>query len=303
MTDESDIQQSRKFEMQKYLDSLTGLYKTSLLQNSEIYDIASAHTNQFFDISAESILRDSRIIKVLRYAIAPSISQMKFGQFFGMNSIDKFERDRVTIGTKKYCDLQHIASEMASFIGKNLDRKRFAWLDSPDMDCIDLAHSYAKNWTCSIAADQNAQTKYRNWRKDQQEHAIASQLVAMGYTKSSYKGVINAYTDINIGEYTQELRVRGRTLQKADLIARSKRKTKRLVLIEAKAVGVELDSTKRIKECCDKSSDWRSSAALNEPKVAVVIAGFFNPKGIQNLRASEIEVVWEHRLSDLERLL
>ena len=45
------------------------------------------------EINSKSILSDSRIIKILRYSICPSISQMKFGQFFGINSIEKFEND------------------------------------------------------------------------------------------------------------------------------------------------------------------------------------------------------------------
>ena len=96
--------------------------------------------------------------------------------------------------------------------------------------------------------------------------------------------------------------MQGRTRQKADLAVRSKR-TKRLVLIEAKAVGVEIDSTKRIKECCDKAGDWQSAPRLDAPDVVAVIAGFFNPTGLANLRASKIHVVWEHRLADLGKLL
>ena len=81
-------------------------------------------------------------------------------------------------------------------------------------------------------------------------------------------------------------------------ITRSK-KTKKLVLIEAKAVGVEIDSTKRIKECCDKANDWKSSDDLANSEVLTVIGGFFNETGIRNLKASNIRVIWEHRLKDL----
>jgi hypothetical protein len=86
------------------------------------------------------------------------------------------------------------------------------------------------------------------------------------------------------------------------VIARSK-KTNKLVLIEAKAVGVEIDSTKRIKECCNKANDWKAGRDLSNPVVATVIAGFFNSTGIRNLLASNISVVWEHRLSDLSNIL
>lgn len=304
MSLEDDLKCSREHEMRTYLNSMKAMYENALAQNGELYGIARESTEDFQNITAAAICADSRIIKILRYAIAPSISQMKFGQFFGMGSVDKFENDRLEPETAKYEALCRIAPQIAQFATENLDHNRFIWIREDAGRITDrlLASEYAKGWTCSIAADQNAQTRYRNWRKNLHEHAIATELVKLGYTKSSFTGIVRKDTDIKIGEFTQELRVQGRTRQKADLIARSK-KTKKLVLIEAKAVGVEIDSTKRIKECCDKANDWRSAQALNNPVVATVIAGFFNQTGIQNLLASEIRVVWEHRLKDLEEIL
>lgn len=304
MSLDRNLKQSREYEMRTYLDSMRAMYDNALAQNGEIYDIARTSTQDFRKITPAAIKADSRIIKILRYAIAPSISQMKFGQFFGMGSIDKFEKERLEAGSAKHNALCKIAPGIAKFATENLDGNRFLWVSNPKrkLSDISLASDYAKGWTCSIASDQNAQTRYRNWRKDQQEHAIASALVALGYTKSSYRGIVTKHTDIKIGEFTQELKVKGRTRQKADLIVRSK-KTKKLVLIEAKAVGVELDSTKRIKECCDKANDWKSGRNLDKPVVATVIAGFFTSTGIQNLLASRISVIWEHRLPDLSKIL
>ena len=304
MSLDRDLKQSRDYEMRTYLDSMKAMYDNALAQNGEIYDIARSSTQDFQNITAAAVTADSRIIKILRYAIAPSISQMKFGQLFGMGSIDAFENDRLEVGSAKHAALCKIADGIAAFASKNLDGERFLWVSNPEKTISDigLASEYAKGWTCSMAADQNAQTRYRTWRKDQQEHAIASVLVGLGYTKSNYRGIVTKYTDIMIGEFTQELKVRGRTHQKADLIVRSK-KTNKLVLIEAKAVGVELDSTKRIKECCDKANDWKSGRELDKPVVVAVIAGFFTPTGIKNLLASKISVAWEHRLSDLSKVL
>jgi hypothetical protein len=304
MSLELDLKQSREYEMQIYLDSMRAMYDNALAQNGEIYDIATNSTQDFREITTGAIKADSRIIKILRYAIAPSISQMKFGQLFGLGSIDMFENNRLEPGSAKHNALCKIAPQIAEFATKNLDGNRFPWVSNPKRKISDpiLACDYAKGWTCSIAADQNAQTRYRNWRKDQQEYAIASTLVELGYTKSSYRGIVTKNSDINIGEFTQELKVKGRTRQKADIIVRSK-KTKKLVLIEAKAVGVELDSTKRIKECCDKANDWKSGKDLDKPIVATVIAGFFTSNGIQNLLASKISIVWEHRLTDLSKIL
>lgn len=303
MSLELDLKESRKHEMSVYLDSMKAMYENALLQNGDIYDIAATLTDDFARITADAILEDSRIIKILRYAVAPSISQMKFGQIFDLTSIGKYENDKLSPQTARHKSLVAIAPEIAAFAADNLDRTRFMWIEENIADTErTLATEYAKKWTCSIAADQNAQTRYRNWRKDQQEHAIASTIVKLGYTKSSFVGIVSKSTDINLGEYTQEVKVQGRTRQKADLVVRSK-KSKKIVLIEAKAVGVEIDSTKRIKECCDKANDWRSAASLDDPVVVAVIAGFFNSTGIHNLEASKIQVIWEHRLTDFKGVL
>lgn len=298
MTVSKDIAQSRECEMRIYINSMKAMYENALAQNGDVYDIAFDLTNGFKDISEKAILDDSRLIKVLRYAVAPSISQMKFGQFFGLTSIDKFENDRVVTGSAKHRKLTKIAERIAKFASENIDRSRFIWLDDSNLKSA-LALSYAKKWTCSIAADQNAQTTYRNWRKAQQEQAIVTKLISLGYVKSGYSGIIEKQTDINIGEFTQEIKVKGRTIQKADVVFRSK-KSKKLVLVEAKAVGVEIDATKRIKECCDKANDWGAGERLQEPEIVAVIAGFFTENNLDNLAASGVHIVWEHRLSGLE---
>lgn len=296
-----DIAESREYEMKVYLQSMKAMYDNAVAQNGETYDICFTLTKGLREITAKAILEDSRIVKILRYAIAPTISQMKFGQLFGLATSGLFEKDRVVSGSSAHRQLTAIAGRIASFIRTNMDKSRFIWVEDESLATA-LAHDYAKKWTCSILADQNAQTEYRNWRKQQQEQAVVRELVKGGYTRSSFQGTITAHTDIKIGEYKTETKVRGRTVQKADAVFRCK-KTKRLVLVEAKAVGVELDATKRIKECCDKASDWSSSSALDSPVFVAVIAGFFTPTHISNLEASAVTVVWEHRISDLLKSL
>ena len=157
MTIAEDISKSREFEMHTYLNSMNAMYLNALAQNGDIYDITFDLTEGFSKISGNAVIEDSRIIKILRYSIAPSISQMKFGQFFGITSIDKFENDKVSYDTSKYRELVKISDKIADFATRNLDRSRFIWLSDAKLQ-IDLALHYSKKWTCSIAADQNAQT-------------------------------------------------------------------------------------------------------------------------------------------------
>ena len=107
---------------------------------------------------------------------------------------------------------------------------------------------------------------------------------------------------INLGEYSKERKVRGGTSQKADVIVRRKQDGQ-LVLIEAKAVGVQLDAFKRVKESCDKARDWKSNEQLGEVVVVAVIAGFFVEQNLHALRNAGAVIVWEHRLTDFEEVL
>lgn len=47
----------------------------------------------------------------------------------------------------------------------------------------------------------------------------------------------------------------------------------------------------------------KNNLSLDSPEVIAVIAGFFNATGIQNLQASKIKIIWEHRLDDVMELL
>ncbi len=86
------------------------------------------------------------------------------------------------------------------------------------------------------------------------------------------------------------------------MVVRRKRDGK-LVLVEAKAVGVQVDAFKRIKECCDKSRDWMSNASLQSPQVIVVIGGFFAEQNVEALGRANVQIVWEHDLDELRRHL
>jgi hypothetical protein len=295
-----NIRKSRELEIDIFVGQMKSIYEESLKENEALYDITYNATQGFKAINSATILSDSRVIKILRYSVSPTISQMKFGQMFEMTSIEPFEREKHEIGSEKYECLKAVAGKIADFINKNIDEERFWWREktgTPSSNELALV----KKWTCSIAADQNAQTEYRRYRKQLQEKSVAVKLESLGYTLSGFHGVITSINDLKPGEYTLETKVKGRTTQKADLAFRSK-SSNRLVLVEAKAVGVEIDATKRIKECCDKANDWTSRSTLGAPILVAVIAGFFTEKNISNLRASKVLVAWEHDLHAIDAI-
>ena len=115
-------------------------------------------------------------------------------------------------------------------------------------------------------------------------------------------GLVKSPSDVAPGTFIAETKVQASSRQKADLVIRAKSDGE-LVLIEAKAVGVLLDATKRTKECCDKAREWLAAPALGNPRVVAVIGGFFATANITSLENAGVGVVWEHRISDLEDYL
>lgn len=265
-----------------------------------IYDIANDLTDGFRRISADAVIADSRIIQTLRYSMAPAFSQMKMGQVVGISSTAGFEKHKATRG-RTMARLRLVAAAICDRVSQRICHPRFPWLADPSLD-TKANRAIAKAITCNLAADQSAQTKYRTFRKHMQESAIEAKLKELGYVQSPSTTPISRYSDLVPGQYRTESRiVGGREIQKADIVYRSTR-TGNLVLVEAKAVGVQLDATKRVKECCNKASDWRSSRELREPTVIAVLAGHFTATTLANLKASDVKVVWEHRLDMLEGL-
>jgi hypothetical protein len=223
---------------------------------------------------------------------------MKLGQMFGYNSTQPLEEGPAPrIGTAAFNKLQQASTEISYFLSRQIDRSRFIWLDQPEQ-ATELALRYAKNWTCSILANSNAETAYRNLRKTRQEKTIADFLARSGYVPSNFTSTLNSPNDLEIGTFCKEIRVKGRTVQKADLVFRCRGNGK-LCLIEAKAVGVLLDAAKRVKECCNKAEEWISAENLGQCAVFAVIAGFFAEQHIQALASSNIITVWEHRITEL----
>jgi hypothetical protein len=223
---------------------------------------------------------------------------MKLGQMFGYNSTQTLEEGAPPrIGTQAFTKLQEASTGLADFLRRQIDKSRFIWIDYPQ-EKTEIALRYAKNWTCSVLSNSNAETAYRNLRKSWQEQTIADFLISSGYDPSSFRSTLNTPEDLKIGTFCKEVIVRGRTEHKADIVFRC-HGNGNLCLVEAKAVGVLVDANKRVKECCDKAGEWHSTDTLGECAVFAVIAGFFGEQHIQALVRSNIIPVWEHRITDL----
>ncbi|MCC8114350.1 MAG: XamI family restriction endonuclease [Bacteroidales bacterium] len=292
-----NLKVSETFETEIYFEMAQKLYGTCASQCEELYHIAIRTTEEFKNVTPEAILEDSRIIKILRYCMLPCQSQMKFGQLLGLSSTSKFEDVKVKPGTVSYRELQKVAIAVCDLFQEYMDKQRFLWLNVQlNKPQKQLALTYAKNWTCSLIANQNSTTEFRNWRKELQENTAVKQLLEAGYTQVEKRQKISQVEDLLPGQFSRECVVEGINPQKADFVVRLK-KSKKLLLIEAKAIGVKLDSHKRLKECREKFEDWRQSFGRKGCETAAFLSGFLTEKGCESLLELGSLIFWEHNKS------
>jgi hypothetical protein len=269
----------------------------------DLYDRMSEATQALTAITPEALRAHPSTLKMLRYAVAPAVSQMRLGQIAGLSSTAALEEGGASPTPEQ-------AQRLARWFRERLDRERFPWVETATALTAPeraVAERYAKLWTVSLIANQNTATKYRNQRKQLQEEAVADALTRAGLTHQAQlnpssrgarrRGGIAALDDVSPGHYVQEKKVLVGRNQKADLTARPWG-AMRLLCVEAKAVGIRLDSTKRLKELADKQTDWR---AFSPPITAAgACAGFFNYLELVGIvRGRGIPVFWEHDLDQL----
>jgi hypothetical protein len=289
-----DIELSAISETAFFRKEIGALYKRFFYETQSVFEEVRQATKDFCIINPQTVVENPKALRIFRYSVAPSLSQMKFEQEFGITAIGALEVGIVKKATLK--SLRDAAPKICSFLISEIDPIRFPWVSQKRPPTTDEIKT-AQLWTCGLIADQNSLTAYRNYRKEVQETQICDFLRAAGYNETKTTQIVGA-DSLAPGHFCRETKVQGETLQKADIVIRSK-KTKRLVLIEAKAVGVAIDAYKRVKECCDKSRDWQKNPDLLKPQVTSCIAGFFSPTNIATLQSAGVTIIWEHRLGDL----
>lgn len=287
---EDVAEESGEIERHTYLDFIQSEYEANVEKAKELYDIAAEKTNNFHDITASAIREDSRIVMILRFAVEPTISQMKFGALIGISSTgsyEGFDPDDVTTPNTATADA------IAEFATENLSEKKIPWMGNSSAS-VDETYDWSRLWIADKVAEQRAETNYRNWRAAEQEQEVIDSLENVGFTESSHRGLISSKEDLEVGTYVGESRVVGEDTKKADVAYRPSEDT--LVLVEAKSMGVAIDSYKRVSEVRDKANGWREEFG-DDVHVIAVIQGGLDGEGVEDLM-QHVDVYFEHRLEE-----
>jgi hypothetical protein len=284
------VEESQRLEEDIFLNQIREFYEEELETNKQLYDFVAERTDNFATFNASIIRDEPNVVKVLRYLVKPPISQMKFGQFNGVGSTNNYESEDPSTPTKQ------TAQAMADFMEQNIDERKVPWLFNEDVNAENWLE-VSRDWTCDIIAQSEANTRYRNWRKDVQEEKVAKAMEEVGLSRVSYSSTVSDINDIPIESFIPETKVAcPGDDQKADFTARPNKND--IVFIEAKAVGVKIDSYKRVKEIRNKKSDWQ--AGFPNSHVWAAVSGWIPESQIETLFEDDIDVWWEHRLDTMQ---
>ena len=139
-------------------------------------------------------------------------------------------------------------------------------------------------------------TNYRNERKRIQEERFRNDLISKGFQETSKKiSILKSFSDIEDRSFTNEIKVYGSPIQKADFALRVR---DRIIFVEAKAIGVLIDSQKREKEISDKNNNWKNHFRGFKKTIAF-LSGFIAETSIRSLLDNGIEVIFEHEFNNI----
>lgn len=174
---QSNLTISQQREEKTYRGLTLDLYRGLQQPLRLLYDQMVTVTKNLTAITTAAIQEHPQIIKILRYCLAPVISQMRLGQIVGVGSTRTYEVG----GTPPN---ERVAGELARWCNDYLDRERFPWtLSIPPVWSAperQIAEDYARLCTVALVSNQNTDTLYRNKRQQIQEQAIVEALTGLG---------------------------------------------------------------------------------------------------------------------------
>jgi len=195
------------------------------------------------------------------------------------------------------------APKIMEVIRDLIDTDLLSWIDAkraPTKKDAALAAYVISDRLCGALTDP----QIRNEQERRQVYAITSYLKEKGYVEASPR----TYKDLNPGEYAIHLNVpvnigNDQTKNLAGdvtIMPRNCRKGELPIFIEAKSAGDYTNVNKRRKEEASKIHQLRNT--YGEVRFVLFLGGYFDSGYLGYEAANGIDWIWEHRISDMEKL-
>ncbi|MGN0832056.1 MAG: XamI family restriction endonuclease [Kiritimatiellia bacterium] len=256
-------------------------------------------------ISAESLLSNIGLLTVVRQMTCPPLARDRLAGLAGVppSFVKRIEEDGVAYSP----DAVKRAKSIAETILTLIDNELLPWLKENRRCGIGRVESkraalVVADRLCGALSDPI----FRNAQESRQLSAIKTYLTANGYR---WRKVLD-YQTLEPGEFSFHLPIHVHVAEGRDsdviipvdvaVLPKTAHRGEMPLIIEAKSAGDFANVNKRRKEEAHKVAQLRQT--YGEVKFVLFLCGYFDAGYLGYEAAEGIDWVWEHRISDMEKL-
>ena len=251
------------------------------------------------DLGDDLLISNPSLLTILRQMTCPPLATDRLA---GLACVPAGVVKSIESGNAKQSTLGKYAPGIMDVIRDLLDSDLLSWIDearSPSAWKKKIASIVISDRLCGALTDP----LIRNEQERRQISAIAGFLQAKGYVEAKPK----TYKELMPGEYAVHLsltvRVGTRTVKlpgDVSILPRSAKAGDMPLLIEAKSAGDFANVNKRRKEEATKIRLLKDT--YGGVKFVLFLGGYFDSGYLGFEAAEDIDWIWEHRVSDMEKL-
>ena len=273
------------------------------VRKQAILSVSQALTKigSFWDRDGAVRIETLAVLAVPRQMTCPPLARERLAGLAGVTKsvVKSFEE-----GKPRKCTRLANAPKIMEVIRSLIDTDLLSWIDrskSPTKREAELASYVISDRLCGAMTDP----KIRNEQEHRQVHAITAYLKSRGYVETSPK----TYRDLRPGEYAIHLNVDVKVGDEqvrnltgdVTIMPRNGQSGDLPIFVEAKSAGDYTNVNKRRKEEASKVHQLRATYGENV-RFVLFLGGYFDSGYLGYEAANGIDWIWEHRISDMEKL-
>ena len=309
-----DIAESVNYYNNWFIECAPDIYKENKTRASQSVRVTFEHTDALRNISPDILRNYPSLISVLRVSTCPPLAR---DRLIGLaqvprNMVNSMEsEDNPSIPTKMdESEIRQNLNRICNVILKLIDHDVFPWIKTsrdPTDDEKKRAFSIITDRLCGALSN----SIIRNSQEQKQLRSIAEWLKSKGYEYINSHEVNNKNPVPGTFTFRHNIEVFMGEISSAEknvnvpvdvyIVKKDYKKGDAPILIEAKSAGDFVNVNKRRKEEAQKMS-LINRLYGHKAHYVLFLSGYFNIGYLEYEAAEGIDWVWEHRISDLEKI-
>ena len=306
-----DIIQSVDLYNSWFMEFAPSAFRETRVFTAKRVELALIDTNYLQDISVDLLKNHPEVLPILRMSTCPPIARDRLVGLAGVTkslveNMENISNPRVSPRMAEDRLLKEL-TKIANTINRMADPDIFVWLyegRAPTDEEVQRCATIIADRLCGAVADPII----RNAQEKRQLTAITKFLSDRGYIEASLgtkysemiPGTFSFHTDVPVyvaerSEDTVNIPV------DVVILSKSAKNGEFPLLIEAKSAGDFTNVNKRRKEEAAKMRQLKNTYG-EEVSYSLFLCGYFDSGYLGYEAAEGIDWIWEHRISDLEKL-